>query len=162
MKNYFQMSKDNPYHISIGAVVVNDKNEICCHHFDKIEVGGTLFEDIHILMRETIEPNESIEQCLERGLKEEFGMKAELVSYLGSITSILDLKDLARVEKTTLYFLCKPIDFDYEKRKRDDSESSSNIKWIKADELIQLMKKQADKYKRDDADESKIIMRIKF
>jgi hypothetical protein len=89
-------------------------------------------------------------------------MKAELVSYLGSITSLLDLKDLARVEKTTLYFLCKPINFDYEKRKKDDPESSSSIKWIKADELIQLMKKQAVKYQRDDADESKIIMRIKF
>lgn len=156
------MSKENPYHISIGAVVVNDKNEICCHHFDKISIGGFLFEDIHILMRETIEPNESIEQCLERGLKEEFGMKAELISYLGSITSLLDLKDLAKVEKTTLYFLCKPISFDFNKRKVDDPESSSNIKWIKINDLILLMKKQSEKYNREDADESKVLMSIKF
>jgi len=162
MKNYFQMSKDSPYHISIGAVVMNDKNEICCHHFDKISIGGFLFENIYILMRETIEPNESIEQCLERGLREEFGMKAELVSYLGSITSLLDLKDLPRVEKTTLYFLCKPISFDFNKRKVGDPESSSNIEWIKVDDLIPLMKKQVEKYNREDADESKVLMRIKF
>lgn len=156
------MSKENPYHISVGAVVVNDKNEICCHYFDKISIGGFLFEDIYILMRETIEPNESIEQCLERGLREEFGMKAELVSYLGSITSLLDLKDFAKVEKTTLYFLCKPISFDFDKRKVDDPESSSNIKWIKVNDLIPLMKRQAEKYNREDADESKVLMCIRF
>lgn len=69
MKNYFQGTLDHPYHISIGAVVKNTEGKICCHYFDSLthKSVGTL-TDFILLMRETIEPNETIEQCLMRGL----------------------------------------------------------------------------------------------
>ena len=88
MKNYFQGTVENPYHISIGAIVKNDEGKIACHYFKTITHKdiGTM-ENIFLLMRETIETNETIESCLTRGLLEEFGMRADLKSYVGSIVS---------------------------------------------------------------------------
>lgn len=89
MKNYFQGNSKHPQHISVGAVVLNDKNEICCHHFDS-RINKFIgywkdngLEDFYILMRETIEPNETLEHALHRGLMEEFGVEAELLDYIG-------------------------------------------------------------------------------
>ena len=107
-KKHFQWTPENPYHISVGAVVRNDKGEICCHYFKKFSrptVGS--FEDMYILMRESLEDNETLEQCLKRGLMEEFGIVAEQQSFLGSIVSEVPIMgSKAFMKKTTLYFLC--------------------------------------------------------
>jgi ADP-ribose pyrophosphatase YjhB (NUDIX family) len=160
VKNYFQGTKESPYHISIGAVVRNAGGEICCHHF-KTFIHPTLgiFEDFYILMRESIEPHETMEQCLARGLQEEFGMAATLESFLGSITSHFPIQD-KKIEKTTLYFLCKSIPEVTLQRKVDDLESQSEIKWLKPAELISKMKEQSARLKREDIDESKIVERL--
>lgn len=88
MNNYFIGTKENPYHLSIGGVLKNAEGKICCHYFDHISHPAFgAYDNFYLLMRETIEPGESIEQCLHRGLSEEFGATAELKSYLGSIVS---------------------------------------------------------------------------
>jgi len=160
--NYFQGTKINPYHISIGAVVRNEKGEICCHYFKKFEhksVGS--FENLYLLMRETIEPNETIEQCLARGLMEEFGITANMVSYLGSIQSKFPIVNSEIVvEKTTLYFLCDFISINESQRKPDDLEASSEIVWVEPNKLIEIMTEQGIKTNREDADESVIIKRL--
>lgn len=40
MKNYFQGTSEHPQHLSIGAVLLNDKNEACCHKFNKENLKG--------------------------------------------------------------------------------------------------------------------------
>lgn len=166
MKNYFQGNSEHPRHISVGAVVLNDKNEVCCHHFDstKGKYEGywkeTGLENFYILMRETIEPNETLEQALHRGLMEEFGIEAELIDYFGSIQSHFKSKE-AEIEKTTLYFLCKLVDQDLSKRSKGDVEFESQIEWHTPDFLIPIMKEQAIKYDRQDIDESSILEKIK-
>lgn len=162
MKNYFQRSVENPYHISIGGVVVNENNKICCHYFEKLDHPGfESFKDFYLLMRETIEPNETIEQCLSRGLQEEFGVKAELESYLGSLVIHFPLMMSGpMVEKTTLYFKCKLISFDESGRNKIDPEADSVIKWLDPKELIEKMKEQRIRLNREDADESKILERL--
>lgn len=180
MENYFQGNSKHPQHISVGAVVLNNKNEICCHHFDttKGEFKGYWkeqgLEDFYILMRETIEPNETLESALHRGLMEEFGIEAELVDYVGSIQSHFEIKrketptlsvgaptESVGVEKTTLYFLCKLKNQDLEKRSKGDVEYESQVEWQTADFLIPKMKAQSAKYGRTDIDESKILERLK-
>jgi len=121
------------------------------------------FDDLYILLRETIEPNETIEQCLKRGLEEEFGAQGNLKSYLGSIvTHFPFVKDGPIVEKTTLYFLCELISIDESKRKKDDPESSSEIKWLDPSFLILKMKEQRTRFKREDVDESVILERVRI
>jgi len=160
--NYFQGTKINPYHISIGAVVRNERGEICCHYFKNFEhksVGS--FENLYLLMRETIEPNETIEQCLERGLMEEFGITANMVSYLGSIQSRFPIiNSEIKIEKTTLYFLCDLVSLDKNKRKAEDFEASSEIIWVEPNKLIEIMTEQGIKTNREDADESVVIKRL--
>lgn len=162
--NYFQGTKDHPYHLSVGAVVMNEKNEVCCHFFDKPAGPGFkygTFENFYLLMRETIEPNESIEQCLERGLQEEFGMKAKMKSYIGSLDSHWMTKEgNIRINKTTLYFLCEPISFITLNRREDDPEKSSSIVWINIRELIEKMKEQGRRLGNVTLDESEILERI--
>ena len=167
MQNYFQGNSEHPRHISVGAIVLNDKNEICCHHFDSQKTYFKGYwkdqglEDFYILMRETVEPKETLENNLHRGLLEEFGMEAELIDYIGSIQSHFKNNEV-EIEKTTLYFLCKLKNQDLNKRSSGDVEFESQIEWQTADFLILKMKEQALKYGRTDIDESKILEKLKI
>lgn len=164
--NYFQGNSSHPQHVSVGAVLVNDKNEVCCHHFDskKFDFKGYWkdenIEDFYILMRETVESGETLEAALRRGLLEEFGAEAELVDYIGSIQSHFKSKGV-EIEKTTLYFLCKLISQDLNKRSAGDVEFESQVEWRSADFLIPKMKEQSARYGRTDIDESQILKRLK-
>ncbi|MFA6270181.1 MAG: NUDIX hydrolase [Candidatus Paceibacterota bacterium] len=166
MQNYFQGNSKHPQHISVGAILLNEKNEICCHHFDPQNVDFTGYwrdqnidSEFYILMRETVEPNETLEETLHRGLKEEFGAEAELVDYVGSIESHFQSKGVT-IEKTTLYFICKLKNQDAAKRSTGDVEFESQIEWQTAEFLIPKMQAQSLKYGRTDIDESKILERI--
>jgi 8-oxo-dGTP pyrophosphatase MutT (NUDIX family) len=119
------------------------------------------FENFYIPMRETIEPNESVEQCLARGLMEEFGIEATLRAYLGTIISHYPMLSAGvTIEKTTLYFLCDLVSSDISKRKPDDPESDSEIFWLKPEELIIKMKEQGQRLNRSDIDESPALERL--
>lgn len=166
MQNYFQGNSQHPQHISIGALVLNEEGKVCCHHFDSTKSNFKGYwkdqglEDFYILMRETVEPNETLEQALHRGLMEEFGIEAELVDYIGSIQSHFKSKGV-EIEKTTLYFLCKLKSQDLSRRSAGDVEFESQVEWQTPDFLIPKMKEQVTKYDRTDIDESKILEKIK-
>jgi ADP-ribose pyrophosphatase YjhB (NUDIX family) len=165
MKNYFQGNKDHPYHISVGGVVLNGKNEIMVHHFEREDLPGYWpdlgINDFYILMRETINPNETLEEALHRGLMEEFGVRAELLDYIGSVQcEFRSAPEQPKIQKTTLYFLCKFIDQDLSKRSGEDIEGKTKIEWHTRDFLIPKMKEQALKYDRADIDESSILEKI--
>jgi hypothetical protein len=102
--NYFIGICDEPFHLSVGAILVNDKGEVAHHFWNKKEYKNAVYENIYLLMRETIEPNESLEQAVTRGLQEEFGVVATLETYLGSLVAAA--KTTREFQKTTLYFLC--------------------------------------------------------
>ncbi len=163
MKNYFQGNADHPQHFSVGAVLINEKREICCHHFNNDQLKGYWTDegmtDLYILMRETINPRESLEDGALRGLREEFGAEAEIMDYIGSIKSHFTHKG-AEAEKTTAYFLCKLVSQDLNQRSQEDIEGKSNVEWQTADFLIPKMKDQLAKYGRTDIDESEILERF--
>jgi len=160
-KSIFQASKEIPFHISVGVVLTNDDGLICCHLFKK----GTLpFEseggvsDLYLLVRETIENNETIEKAVARGILEELGATGILKSYLGCIKSKFLLRvSRVEVEKTTLYFHVKLHNIDLSLRDPKEVESKSEIKWIKPEDLVDLFIEQSKKYERTDLDESVVI-----
>jgi hypothetical protein len=162
-KNYFQGNFQHPQHTSVGAILMNDKKEICCHHFYTKDLKGYWAEqgldDFYILMRETIEANETLEHALHRGLMEEFGATATLNDYAGSIQSYFLHRDVT-IQKTTLYFVCNLLSQDISKRTGSDIEENSLVEWHTADFLIPRMKEQGQKYKRTDIDESSILERL--
>ena len=163
-KTYFQGHSEHPQHISVGAVIVNEKNEVCCHHFHANDLKGYWVEekldDFYLLMRETINPNDSLEQTLYRGMLEEFGIIGEMIDYIGSIQSHFKHKGV-EVEKTTIYFLCRLTEQDLSKRDTSDIEGETEVEWQTIDFLIPIMKSQAKKYGRTDVDESSVLEKIK-
>lgn len=165
-RNYFQGNKDHPQHISVGAVIMNEKGEVCCHHFiadtlsgywaDEMKKAG--MDDFYLLMRETLLPNETVETALQRGMRKEFGISAEMIDYIGSVRSHFMHQGI-EVEKMTLYFICRLVSWDLTKRDTSDIEGTTKIEWQKPGFLIPKMKGQAIKFGRTDVDESSILER---
>ncbi len=152
---FFQASKKQPYHLSVGAVIFDQEGRIACHHFREI-LGH---KDVYILMRESMENNEPPLKTLERGLQEEFGATAQPVAFLGSLSGYLPDARLS-FEKTTLYIACQLINWNPDNRDLNDPEASSMIEWLEPDVLISIMQKQGVRFQhRVDADESEMIKR---
>ena len=152
-KSYLISRPSSPYHLSIGAVLINEKSEICCHYFKEIQGQ----KDIYILMRETIITKENIEDCLHRGLIEEFGATGKILGFLGNTTTFFEIEKV-EVEKTTLYFLCNLIDQDLNLRSNEDIEFNSEVRWININEIIEIFSNLKIK---PDQDELKILKRAK-
>lgn len=154
-KPFFQASQKQPYHLSIGAVLFNQKGQIACHHFK--EIAG--YKNIYILMRESMENDETPFMTLSRGLKEEFGASAQPIAFLGSLSGYLPDPRLP-FEKTTLYIACQVTQWTPQDRDPADPEASSTIEWLEPNELIVLMQQQGNRFQhRADADESEMIQR---
>ena len=160
--NYFQRSPERPQHISVGAVMRNAEGHVLVHHFPAGAArgywAGADITDFYILMRETLEPNETLEGALARGLAEEFNAVASLDSYLGSIVANWEEKGVT-YQKTTLYFLCTYQKEAGERRDLSDAEGDSELVWKAAEELIPLMHAQKERFNREDLDESAILER---
>lgn len=146
------------FHLSVGAVIINEKNEVLCHHY---QVGGKL-NGVYTLMRETVENNESNEHAVLRGLQEEFGATGEILAYLGSITAkdkwFGEINQEKIVEKTTLYFLVKCNDVTPENALKDE-QTGSTPEWKEIQFLIQQMQSLIEKVGIQDINESEILKR---
>ena len=154
-KPFFQATHQRPYHLSVGAVLFNNEGRVACHHFKEI-LGQ---KDVFILMRESMENNETPLETVNRGLKEEFGATARPVAFLGALCGYLPDSRLS-FEKTTLYIACQVVKWNPEDRDPEDGEASSIIEWHEPDELISLMQQQGIRFQhRADADESEMVMR---
>ncbi len=148
----YQAAKEHPHHISVGVVLINDKNQVACHYYAEQTIRNYP-KNFHTLLHESVEDGESLEQTVARGMKEEYSMKGTTERYVGSLL-LSFTKEGVKVEKTVLYFLCKLISID-EVRDLTCPESVSEIKWMEIDELIHKMQEQVA------GDESKILVDVK-
>ncbi len=155
--NYFIASKKQPYHLSVGAVVFNDKGQICAHYLKDVTVQGRRYEDFYLLMKETLHPGESLEEGAHRGLMEEFGMNADLKDFIGSYQTVIPREDFM-FDKTTLYFTAAHETHDESKRSQEDIEGGSVIVWNTPEFFIEKMKEQGKRI-GPPADESQIVER---
>jgi 8-oxo-dGTP pyrophosphatase MutT (NUDIX family) len=154
MENYFIGTPEHPYHLSAGAVVINEEDKVCCHHYEPGNDHPFGEESLYVLMRESLEPNERLEDAVARGLMEEFGITATIKGFLGSIQSEFEREE-ATIQKTTLYFLCSLVSQDLAKR-NDDLENRSKVEWKEVSFLIDAMPRQS---RRTDLNESAVLQR---
>jgi ADP-ribose pyrophosphatase YjhB (NUDIX family) len=159
MSSLYQSKKTSPFHISAGAVLVNAEGKVLVHRRIKSEApeqfanNFTARDEVYILMRESLEDGETIEEAVQRGVQEEFGMKCEVEKYLGSIQGTVPGKDGTwSWEKTTLYFQAKA---GAACERASDDESFSRLEWHDPEFLIERMRGQGGV--RPDLDESKIL-----
>ncbi|PSO43283.1 hypothetical protein BRC19_01310 [Candidatus Saccharibacteria bacterium QS_5_54_17] len=159
--NYFQHDSGGLYHLSAGALVYDNQGQILMHVFSKNVERNPFDSDIYTLIRETIEPNEPIEDAIHRGIKEETGSETELVDYLGAITGkARNFSSGVSFEKTTLYFAARLIDWQPDQRDQHDEEIDSDLRWYEPEKLIPLIKEQREITGSDDLDESLIVERF--
>lgn len=160
MTSIFQHSHESPFHISVGAVLVNKEGKVRAHYRTvattpeeyRITLGG--LEESYTLMRETVENNETLEEAVLRGVQEEFGAEGRIVKYLGAILINVHAK-VRSFEKTTLYFEVELIKEG--ERPLDDGEGHTELVWETPEFLIERMRAQGRESNREDLDESKVL-----
>jgi ADP-ribose pyrophosphatase YjhB (NUDIX family) len=162
-QSLFKSTQESPCHLSVGAVVYNHKKEVASHYFKEFFAKDErrIYEDFYILMRETVEENEGLEEAVLRGVREEFGSTGEIDRFIGSLVTKFPRGE-KWIEKTTVYFLVKLSDLNAFERSDEDEESVSAIEWRPIDFLIEKMQAQGKKYGRTDLDESGILKRVKI
>lgn len=162
MTQLYQHSERSPFHISVGAVLVNEKGKICVHKRtlentpEKYHYAMGGLPELVILMRESLENGETPEKAVLRGIKEEFGAEGEVLAYLGSLQVRVQTREAHAFEKTTLYFSVRLISQNESEREKD-GEGGSELVWYTPAELISIMQAQSKSTYREDLDESKII-----
>jgi ADP-ribose pyrophosphatase YjhB (NUDIX family) len=156
--NVYSATKKYPFHLSVGAVIRREDGKILCHYFDTLPDPLGHHDDVYILMRETVESGESMEEALIRGAAEEFGAAIKVDHILeAKIDQIRnDAKEFVW-DKTTLYFVCSLIEIDVRERDENDFESDSDVQWHDPEFLIAHMKEQGKRTGRGDLDESRIL-----
>lgn len=163
MNGLYQNTTTSLYHISVGAVLFNDKMEVCVHHFFEEQVPEKLrfllggLKEGHHLMRETLEDGETLEDAVTRGLHEEFGARGVIEKYLGAQTCIVGTPT-REFEKVTLYHAVRLEELG--ERPNVDEESRSKMEWYSPSALLALYERQRSLTTRPELDESVIVERF--
>ncbi len=150
--NFYRSTEDRPVHLSVGAVVVNDKGELLCRHFS---IFKNNFLNIYLFTTETPEPGENLDQALSRGILEELGAKAEIIGYIGSITGPMISHD-REIEKNVVYFLMRLTEMT-DSPIYPDEDGPHTIEWQTPEFLLEKIETYPEEIKHSILNESKII-----
>ncbi len=159
MKSRYIATPENPYHLSVGALVYNTERKYLVHYFPEYKH----LTDFYRLMKETMEEGESPLATLERGLREEFGASGKMKAFLGSKafedTWFSNINNPKTVQKTVIYFLVELQNLDETKRSQEDIEGKTDLRWVTAPELKENMLQKCNEYKIEEFDEVEIVER---
>lgn len=131
-KNLFAWTPENKQHLSVGAVIVNEKGEILVHKLARI--GNKYF-----LPKKTHHSGQTLEATLAT-IEKETGWKVEAMRFLGSIKSQFGDATSGNIDKTTLYLLCKPT--AQTTRDSEDRDADSELLWVPQNELVNIFEQQ--------------------
>lgn len=110
--NYYGATPDRPYHLSVGAVVLNADNDVICLHYPSIDG----IKDIYKLPTGTVHKGETLEDTLHRRCREELGCSVKIITFLGTqITRDVwwgELGTPTPMEKSVMFFLAKAVTED--------------------------------------------------
>lgn len=168
MSNPFSGTPDRPYHLSIGAVLV-EGDKFLAHKFDLTRIDlqeaksktGILTDTFYSIMTETPEEDEGFLDALVRGCMEEFGANVELIGFIGTHIGHFarPSKPDINIEKSMPFFLCRVIDRDDSRRPKGEIESKSDVVLLDPEELAQILDAQFKELGRTDFDLGNIVRR---
>ncbi len=164
MDRFYQHSDTQHFHISVGAVVFNEKSEICVHHIKLEQVPESskflcdYLSDVWYLMRESLEDGETLSAAVHRGCKEEFGAEVSIEKYLGAKIDAIITPNQPSFEKLTIYHAVRLNGLG--ERTDIEGERDTIMEWYTASELLALLNTQCAKTKRPELDERIIIERF--
>jgi len=154
----FKATSLNPYHLSVGIVLIDSEEKIVCHYWKE----KNDYKYFYSLIHETVEEDESLEEAISRGLDEELGAVYENLIYIGSRVSSdvwkFDHKPV-EVEKTVVYFKANLVSYNLD-QKSEDWESDSEVLHVEKQTLIQKFEKQYAKFHLERFNEAEILKRI--
>jgi ADP-ribose pyrophosphatase YjhB (NUDIX family) len=106
MVNIYKANETNPYHLSTAAILLADNGEVVFHYFRKKlwRQIGKKWDNYAALLSETVEDGETPSETIVRGVKEEFGVSARVIGFLGSGVSEVP-SSWGQYRKTVLYFV---------------------------------------------------------
>jgi sorbitol-specific phosphotransferase system component IIA len=159
--NYYGATPDRPYHLSVGAVVLDENNNVVCLHYPNIDE----ITDVYALLNKTVKPGETLEATLNRGAQLELGHEIEIITFLGTQeTSDIwweELGNPTKMEKSVMFFLAKTTNATPETAKEENEEEKREVISKSFDFLIEKMKTQPLKDGMRDFNQSEILRRAK-
>jgi len=123
-------TKENPYHLSVAAVLLNEQGKVAVIRTPR---------GYHCLPRETIYVGESLIEGVQRGLREELGVSCTVDRFLGSIVNHFNLPDGTDIVKTTLYFEAHVTDLQGD-RSPEIEEADDEVVWLDTEPAIEKIK----------------------
>lgn len=123
--------KDNPYHLSIGQVIINHENLLCLIQ----KPDGIL-----TLPRETTYLEENYKETLLRGAIEEIGFTVKPIRFLGSLITSFNRDSETAIEKSTLYFLSEVEESTEKHLEKDEIEDT--VIWIEPTKAMEKLEDQ--------------------
>lgn len=157
--NYYQAKPNKPFHLSVAAIIIDDNNEVLCQHYNQLNS----WNNIYWLMHSTVNPYETLEQALSRGLAEENGISAKVITFIGvkdyKSNWFGEINQETEVTKSIAYFIVKYLGEDKSLINIENPGSKSNLEKLSISEAKQKMKSQALKYNNLELDESGMLER---
>ena len=148
-------------HYSVGAIPVRvaeaGKWEVLAHYFERTPPYPILSEEpmvlerVYKLMTETPEAGENHLTTLNRGLREEFGVKGIPLSVTPCKIQVIrpwyDFREKKKVvaRKTTDFLIVGAVE-NCEGRQMKELEGQSELRWVEINELIKYMEDQGRRY----------------
>jgi hypothetical protein len=104
MSARFKATTDHHYHLSVVGILFDVNHKVIFHYFTRKRwSNGLCWSAYSTLFSETVEDYESLENAAVRGAREEFGVSARVLDFLGSNEITVPFKG-AHMTKTMLYF----------------------------------------------------------
>ena len=173
MTNMFIGTEEHPYHLSVGAVLVNDAGKFLAHRYDikkvslmeaqNYETEIPPIETFHTVMTETPESGEDLFETLHRGCMEEFGAEVEVLAFLGTQIGHFSRpsKPNVSIEKSMPFFLCRIKTLDDSRRPQGEIESQSDALFFDPEELADIFDSQFKILQRTDSNLGNMVRRAK-
>lgn len=138
----YKASKRQKYHLSTVGILVNGLGQIGCHFFEEkvFELQKVVWENVYLLMSETVEADESLTESVLRGAVEECNAYCDVQHFLGSHNFIV-LAPWGEFEKTVAFFVLR-IRILAEAR---SNEIGATLKFLPLEELMLHMKLQRER-----------------
>ncbi len=160
-QSLFLHSDRQPFHLSVGVLVYRADGRMLVHYHAEAAVRGQRYRDLYVLVRESVEDAETLEEAVHRGVREETGASVVVHAFLGDLHERWTIADGADHDwqKTTVYFLVELTEWDPGRRDPNDPEAGSNLLWLEPRELELKLDDTARRYPQMETGEGEIVRR---